>query len=58
MILGYGIIAIPTGIVTSEMAKEKTQENAFKPYVCHNCKATNHPIDAKYCHGCSQELLS
>tara|TARA_R110002051_G_scaffold280343_1_gene341938 strand:+ start:7832 stop:8665 length:834 start_codon:yes stop_codon:yes gene_type:complete len=58
MILGYGIIAIPTGIVTSEMAKEKTQENAFKPYVCHNCKATNHPKDAKYCHGCSQELLS
>ena len=58
MILGYGIIAIPTGIVTSEMTKNKSQENTFKPYVCHNCSATDHPVSAKYCHGCREELLT
>nr|WP_027395089.1 ion transporter [Aquimarina latercula] len=56
MILGYGIIAIPTGIVTSEMTKSKEREHAVKPYVCHNCGATNHPVDAKYCHGCTIAL--
>ena len=58
MILGYGIIAIPTGIVTSEMTKNKSQENTFKPYVCHKCGATAHPVGAKYCHGCREELLT
>ena len=56
MILGYGIIAIPTGIVTSEMTKAKTEENAIKPHVCSTCKATNHPINAIYCHGCTAKL--
>ncbi|HDZ06126.1 hypothetical protein LCGC14_0129040 [marine sediment metagenome] len=58
MILGYGIIAIPTGIVTSEMTKSKTEENTFKPHICHHCNATDHPIAAKFCHGCSRELLA
>ena len=58
MILGYGIIAIPTGIVTSEMTKNKSQENTFKPYICHKCGATDHPVGAKYCHGCREELLT
>ncbi|WP_027392455.1 ion transporter [Aquimarina latercula] len=56
MILGYGIIAIPTGIVTSEMTKSKVQANAVKPYACLKCKATNHPVDAKYCHQCTAKL--
>lgn len=56
MILGYGIIAIPTGIVTSEMTKNKVQDNAFKPHVCSTCGATHHSVDAKYCHGCTAPL--
>lgn len=56
MILGYGIIAIPTGIVTSEMTKGKAKENMIKPHVCKQCGATNHPIDAIYCHGCTTKL--
>ena len=56
MILGYGIIAIPTGIVTSEMTKNKVNENQYKAHVCHECGATNHPIEAKFCHGCTTEF--
>jgi len=58
MIMGYGIIAIPTGIVTSEMTKTKERANAHKPYVCHSCGATNHPVEAKYCHSCTTKLLN
>jgi voltage-gated potassium channel len=56
MILGYGIIAIPTGIVTTEMTKSKIKEGTVKAHVCHHCGATDHPKSAKYCHGCSQVL--
>ncbi len=56
MILGYGIIAIPTGIVTSEMAKTRVDKNSVKSHVCNKCGATNHPVDAKYCHGCTSIL--
>lgn len=56
MILGYGIIAIPTGIVTSEMTKEKERANQVKPHVCNACGATNHPVNATYCYNCTSEL--
>lgn len=56
MILGYGIIAIPTGIVTNEMAKGRAKDDAVKPHVCSSCGATNHPVNAKYCHGCTKAL--
>lgn len=56
MILGYGIIAIPTGIVTNEIAKTRNDDSNVKPHICASCGATNHPIDAKYCHGCTAAL--
>lgn len=56
MILGYGIIAIPTGIVTSEMTKEKVKRTKYKLHTCNECGATNHPKEAKYCHGCTAKL--
>ncbi len=46
MIIGYAIIAVPTGIVTSEMVKA----NAAK-VVCPACTADIHP-SAKYCSNC------
>lgn len=47
MILGYAIIAVPTGIVTAEMTKSAKKEEL----VCSNC---NHPneITSKYCSNC------
>ncbi len=54
MILGYGIIAVPTGIVTSELHKvEKASTNT---QVCPFCLETNHPDGAVYCHQCGNKL--
>lgn len=55
MIMGYGIIAVPTGIVTSELSK--TYGSAKKrPRHCPGCKEYNHLEDARYCHNCGNEL--
>lgn len=56
MIMGYGIIAIPTGIVTSEISKSNAEEQSVKSHVCHKCGATNHPKQATYCYGCTTPL--
>src|SRR4029453_16261868 len=47
MILGYGILAVPTGIVTAELARD-----AYKPFstqACPVCRAEGHDADAVYC---------
>ncbi len=53
MILGYGIIAVPTGIVTSELNKNKIDLNT---QVCANCNVSGHKDGAKYCYNCGQKL--
>lgn len=54
MILGYGIIAVPTGIVTSEMAKgEHSNSNTQH---CSNCSADTHLDNAKFCQKCGEKL--
>lgn len=55
MVIGYGIIAVPTGIVTVEMSQawsEKTLSN--NP--CPECRAAGHDKDARYCKYCGSEL--
>lgn len=49
MILGYGIIAVPTGIVTSEMTKRAQRINTQS---CPSCSAEGHDADAKHCKNC------
>ena len=56
MILGYGIIAVPTGIVTSEFAKANNANTESHPVVCENCNAGNHIHNAKFCHHCGNPL--
>lgn len=53
MILGYAIIAIPTGIVTSEFSKQMIQTNTIS---CHNCSCNHHKDGAKYCQDCGEKL--
>lgn len=53
MIMGYAIIAVPTGIVTSEMMRMPARENT---QVCSNCMFDRHDDDAKYCKRCGTEL--
>ncbi len=52
MIIGYAIIAVPTGIISVEMAKA-TQTNTQD---CQNCHCDNHDDDAKFCKNCGEEL--
>ncbi|MFD1294064.1 ion transporter [Lutibacter holmesii] len=56
MILGYGIIAVPTGIVTSEMAKSEEPKLHTNTQHCTYCSAHNHLDNAKYCHKCGEKL--
>lgn len=46
MILGYAIIAVPTGIISVEIAKQKSTDK-----VCEVCKHDN-PDDANFCNQC------
>ncbi|MAW60163.1 MAG: ion transporter [Planctomycetes bacterium] len=50
MIMGYGVIAVPTGIVSAEMALAATQEG--KRFVCGACGVGSHVSAARFCHGC------
>jgi len=54
MILGYGIIAIPTGIVSSEMTKmDKVHTNTQS---CPNCLADTHKDKAEFCYKCGSKI--
>ncbi|GGD12089.1 ion transporter [Hyunsoonleella pacifica] len=63
MILGYGIIAVPTGIVSAEYtALGKKKDNTQTPLVslnsqsCENCLAEDHRDGAEYCYNCGEKL--
>ncbi len=56
MIMGYGIIAVPTGIVTAEYTKKELEDIHVNSQVCSNCLASGHPDDAKYCYNCGATL--
>ncbi|MWB94246.1 ion transporter [Flavobacterium sp. GA093] len=57
MILGYGIIAVPTGIVTAEFAKKSLRNNTVNTNkICKKCHSQLHFDNAKYCHECGTEL--
>lgn len=53
MILGYGIIAVPTGIVTAEMTRQNVTQTT---HVCPECHAEGHDIDAVHCKYCGSAL--
>lgn len=51
MMIGYAIIAVPTGIITVELSKSNVKK---KP--CTNCGADN-PDKARYCNQCGYEII-
>ena len=54
MIMGYGIIAVPTGIVTAELSeKSKISSNT---QACPHCMTSDHPDNAIYCYHCGELL--
>ncbi len=56
MLLGYSIIAIPTGIITAELASEMGRSRVNRN--CHNCGRSGHESDAHYCKYCGVSLAT
>jgi len=54
MILGYGIIAVPTGIVSVELAGAARMGVTAR--ACPGCGAQGHDPDARFCKHCGDEL--
>lgn len=54
MILGYAIIAVPTGIVTSELTASRTRGHSRQ--ACPNCGREGHDDDARHCKYCGSAL--
>ncbi len=54
MIFGYGVIAVPTGIVSVELSREMGDKRRAR--VCSACDARKHDEDADYCKSCGEAL--
>ncbi len=54
MLFGYAIIAVPTGIVSSEMTKLK--KGNVKEFECPNCSTSGHEKEAKFCKSCGEKI--
>ena len=54
MIMGYSSIAVPTGIVSAELAFVKKKK--ISTQACPSCSAEGHPYQAIYCYKCGERL--
>ncbi|MDN5204376.1 ion transporter [Fulvivirgaceae bacterium BMA10] len=54
MLMGYAIIAVPTGIVTAEISQANRKRPT--PKKCPKCQLDLHDIDAQYCKRCGTML--
>ncbi len=55
MIMGYGIIAVPTGIVTLELSE--ASRRSANTRTCPACSAEGHTREATYCWRCGSNLF-
>jgi voltage-gated potassium channel len=55
MLLGWGVLAVPTGIVTAEMGAQR-HESQPTTRSCHECLTEGHVSDALYCLHCGASL--
>lgn len=55
MLLGWGILAVPTGIVTAEMTARRFGRS-IKSRVCPECLTEGHEADARFCKQCGKSL--
>ena len=57
MILGYGAIAVPTGIISAEIAGERQSLRTALERLCLRCATSGHDADAQHCKHCGSELV-
>ncbi|MGL5980158.1 MAG: ion transporter [Phocaeicola sp.] len=55
MLLGYTIIAVPTGIVSASIMSEQKKQQA---HTCPHCGASKHDVGALYCRMCGKSLTN
>ncbi|CAH0525485.1 ion transporter [Vibrio hippocampi] len=56
MLLGYSILAVPTGIITAELSQEISAHRSLVK--CPNCSRAGHESDALHCKYCGSELAT
>lgn len=56
MITGYGIIAVPTGIVSAEYSRAREKSIPVNTQVCPHCAESKHIDGAEFCHNCGNKL--
>jgi voltage-gated potassium channel len=58
MLMGWGTLAVPTGIVTAEMAAQRVGRRPPRPTTrtCHECLTEGHALEADYCYSCGAKL--
>jgi voltage-gated potassium channel len=54
MLMGWGVLAVPTGIVTAEMTSQRLR--SVVAHRCPSCGAADHAADARYCRACGMLL--
>lgn len=55
MLLGWGTLAVPTGIVTSELNAQRMRQRQ-DARTCAACAGGGHPAEARYCMHCGAEM--
>ena len=56
MLMGWGILAVPTGIVTAEMTSQRMHHTALTTNTCPSCLSEGHDRDAVYCKHCGEAM--
>ncbi len=56
MLLGWGTLAVPTGIVTSEFTADRMRQRLVSTRTCHECLSEGHLPSARYCRNCGARL--
>jgi voltage-gated potassium channel len=54
MLMGYGILAVPTGIFSAELIR--AHQRPVSTQACLSCAAEGHDVDAAYCKFCGEHL--
>jgi voltage-gated potassium channel len=54
MLIGYGIIAVPTGIITTEISRAVRDQHRQGERKCSNCRRSGMNKDAKFCQFCGE----
>jgi len=58
MLIGWGTLAVPTGIVTAEMAVRRQMAPRAARRACPACGAGDYPPEARFCQMCGTPLKS